>query len=137
MVFDDITTLNLIAVTEKPVFNIQINFASPVTLDQVTTPPYNPFIVVNNASRGTEVHLPNYRPTDLVDASLLGSAQDKSAPGLNRYYISDDDMPFAILIPGNFDFPTESVRISDYYPRFLQWAKSLGVDYPDWYLYKR
>jgi len=137
MVFDNVTTLGLKGTGAKPEFNIQIKFASPVTIDQVTTPPYNPFIVVNNTGRGREVHLPNYPPTELADSRLLGSSNDKSDPSKNRYYVSDDAMPFAILIPGNFVFPTESVNIGDYYPKFLPWAKSLGVDYPDWYLYPR
>ena len=136
MVFDNITALGLKAAGDKPEFSIQIDFSSPVTLEQVTTPPYNPFIVVNSASRGREVHLPNYMPTDLADSKLLGSSNDKSDPKQNRYYISDDGMPFGILVPGDFDFPTESVNIGVYYPKFLVWAKSLGVDFPDWYLYK-
>ncbi|OFY41117.1 MAG: hypothetical protein A2X18_12220 [Bacteroidetes bacterium GWF2_40_14] len=137
MVFDNVTTLGLTGTGAKPVFNIDIRFTSPVTIDQVTTPPYNPFIVVNNNSRGREVHLPNYLPTELADSRQLGSANDKSDPSQNRYYVSDDAMPFAILIPENFEWPTESVNIGVYYPKFLQWAKSLGVDYPDWYLYPR
>jgi len=138
MVFDNVLDLNLTSGAEKPVFSIQTLFTTPQTLAQVTTPPYNPFIVVNiNSSRGREVHMPNYKPTDLADLSQLGTINDKSAPLLNRYYISDDEMPFGILIPANFDFPDESVSITVYYPKFLSWAKSLGVDYPDWYLYKR
>ncbi|OFY44313.1 MAG: hypothetical protein A2X18_01525 [Bacteroidetes bacterium GWF2_40_14] len=137
MVFDNITALGIKVVGDKPEFSIQIDFSSPVTLDLVTTPPYNPFIVVNNAGRGREVHMPNYLPTDLADSKLLGSSNDKSDPKQNRYYISDDGMPFGILIPGDFDYPTESVSIGIYYPKFLVWAKSLGVDCPDWYLYKK
>jgi LruC domain-containing protein len=110
----------------------------PVFGEYFKTPPYNPFIVVNvNGSRGREVHMPNYKPTDLADVRQLGTANDRSAPLLNRYYVSDNEMPFAILIPGNFDYPEESVSITTYYPRFLEWAKSFGVKYPDWYLYKQ
>lgn len=137
MVFDNIIDLHL-STNERPEYTIQTLFTTPQNLEQVKTPPYNPFIVVNvNGSRGREVHMPNYKPTDLADVRQLGTANDRSAPLLNRYYVSDNEMPFAILIPGNFDYPEESVSITTYYPRFLEWAKSLGVKYPDWYLYKQ
>jgi len=135
MVFDNITAMGL-KQGVRPQFSIETTLSSPVTLAQLTTPPYNPFIVINR-SRGMEVHLPNYSPTDLADKSLLGTAHDRSLPAKGRYYVSDDQMPFAILIPGDFDIPTESVNIGVYYPKFLQWAKSFGVEYPDWYNYKK
>jgi len=137
MVFDNILDLGLNSGGANPVFSLQTNFSSPVTISDLTTPPYNPFIVINSYNRGMEVHMPNYRPTDLADIAVLGTVHDKSAPNLNRYYVSDDEMPFAILVPANYQIPTESVSIGVFYPKFLQWAKSMGVDYPDWYLFPR
>jgi len=136
MVFDNITSLGLNTSGEKHTFNMDIRFSSPVSLSTLTTPPYNPFIVIN-FRRGMEVHLPNYRPTDLADFKLFGTDNDKSDISKNRFYVSDDEMPFAIIIPGEFDVTPESMNIADYYPKFLQWAKSFGVEYPDWYLYKK
>jgi len=135
MVFDNITAMG-IKTGSKPSFDMDITFTAPVSLSTLTTPPYNPFIVVNK-SRGQEVHLPNYKPTDLADLKLLGTSNDKSNPAKNLYYVSNDQMPYAILIPGEYEIPTESTNIGIYYPRFLQWAKSFGKDYPDWYLYKK
>jgi LruC domain-containing protein len=135
MVFDNITSLGLNGGGEKHTFTMDIRFSSPVSLSNLTTPPYNPFIVIN-FRRGMEVHLPNYKPTDLADFKLFGTDNDKSDLSKNRFYVSDDEMPFAIIIPGVFDITPESMNIAKFYPKFLQWAKSFGVEYPDWYLYK-
>jgi len=134
MAFDNITEMSLTSPGAKPTLNFEIVFNSPVSTSDLTTPPYNPFIVINK-NRGMEVHMPNYRPTDLADFTLFGTYDDKSKPSLNRFYVSDSEMPWGILIPGEFNFPTERVSIVNFYPNFLSWAKSFGVEYPDWYLF--
>ncbi len=136
MVVDDYTKLNLRNKIENGRYNIEVVFTTPVSITELTTPPYNPFIVVN-VRRGMEVHLPNHPPTDLADKSILGKYNDKSNPLIGRYYVSDDNMPFAILIPGVFRIPPESVSIKDFYPRFLPWSKSFGQEDADWYLFPR
>jgi LruC domain-containing protein len=138
MVFDNINDLNVTS-PQKPQFNMEIRLTTPQTVDKITTPPYNPFIVINTGDkRSKEVHLPNYKPTDKADKSLLGTYNDKSSVSANRYYVSDDNMPFAIQIPNaSFEYPTEATSITVYYPYFLQWAQSFGVQYPDWYTRKR
>lgn len=138
MVFDNINDLNVTS-PQKPQFNMEIRLTTPQTVDKITTPPYNPFIVINSGDkRSKEVHLPNYKPTDKADKSLLGTYNDKSSVSANRYYVSDDNMPFAIQIPNaSFEYPTEATSITVYYPYFLQWAQSFGVQYPDWYTRNR
>ncbi len=133
MAFDNITEMNLSSGT-KPILNFEVVFNSPVSISDLTTPPYNPFIVINK-NRGMEVHMPNYPPTDRADYTLFGTYDDKSKPSIKRFYVSDSEMPWGILIPGEFNFPTERVSIVKFYPRFLKWAESFGVEYPDWYLF--
>ncbi|PKO98935.1 MAG: hypothetical protein CVU13_07345 [Bacteroidetes bacterium HGW-Bacteroidetes-8] len=134
MAFDNITEMGLTSGGAKPNINFEILFNSPVSTSDLTTPPYNPFIVINK-NRGMEVHMPNYPPTDRADYTLFGTYDDKSKPSLNRFYVSDSEMPWGILIPGEFNFPTERVSIVSFYPKFQPWAESFGVEYPDWYLY--
>lgn len=137
MVFDNITEMGLTTGGPKPTFNFEIKFNSPVTVSDLTTPPYNPFIIVNK-NRGMEIHMPNYRPTDRADYNLFGTYDDRSNPGLNRFYVSTSEMPWGIIIPNdNFDFPIERESIIKYYPQFLPWAESFGAQYPDWYLHRR
>lgn len=137
MVLDNITEMGLTTAGPKPTINFEIKFNSPVELSNLTTPPYNPFIVINK-SRGMEVHMPNYKPTDRADLSLFGTYDDRSNPSLNRFYVSTSQMPWGIIIPtDNFDIPTERESITKYYPQFQTWAESFGVEHPDWYQHRR
>lgn len=111
-----------------------------VDLSQVT-PPYNPFIFVNGRSR--EVHLVNYAPTDKADESFFNTSDDMSNINEGIYYITRygeevDIMPFAINLPTlDFEVPTESVKIYDTYPGFIDWVKSKGTTNKDWYKKKK
>ena len=105
-------------------------------------PPYNPFIFVNDREEGREIHMVNYPPTGKADTSLFNTASDASNPGGGVYYVArytDKDgltlMPFGINLPRltNFNIPTESVKIYDTYPNFINWVKSKGAKNPDWY----
>ncbi|MDP3437382.1 MAG: LruC domain-containing protein [Bacteroidales bacterium] len=137
MVFDNITEMGLTTGAPKPSFSFEIKFNSPVNVGDLTTPPYNPFIVVNK-NRGMEIHMPGYKPTDRADYALFGTYDDRSNPSLNRFYVSTSEMPWGIIIPNdNFDFPIERESIVKYYPKFLPWAESFGVEFPDWYLHRR
>lgn len=120
-------------------FTVTIELAD-VEPDQVT-PPYNPFIFVNGRSR--EVHLVNYAPTDKADKSLFNTEADMSNVNAGIYYITRygeevDIMPFAINLPTlDFGIPTESVKIYDTYPGFIDWVKSKGASNQNWYKNKK
>lgn len=101
-------------------------------------PPYNPFIFVNKRSH--EVHLPGYKPTSLVDESLRGTGNDldKDDNGKAMYYISKDNMPFAINLSNvEFKWPSENTSITTYYPSFKLWKESNGASNKDWYLHSQ
>ncbi len=94
---------------------------------------WNPFIIVNK-NRDVEVHLKDKPPTDLANAALFGTDDDDSDPGSDRYYVTANNLPWAIDVPSSFDWPKEKVDISLAYLHFIEWAESLGVDFDDWYL---
>jgi len=98
-------------------------------------PPYNPFIYQNRI-RSHEIHLPNYPPTSLADQTLFGTADDTSAPVQKRYYKTADNLPWAISIPAQWEYPVERKQISWAYYALKNWAQSSGVSYPDWYVSK-
>lgn len=101
-------------------------------------PPYNPFIFANERSH--EVHLPGYKPTSLADEDLRGTENDLKVDdsGRQMYYISKDNMPFAIYISGKeFHWPAESNSIVSFYPKFKSWRDSFGITDEDWYLYPK
>ncbi len=93
---------------------------------------WNPFIIVNK-NRDVEVHLKDKPPTDLADPGLFGNVDDDSDPGSGRYYVTTNNLPWAIDVPSSFDWPKEKVDISWTYHYFVQWAESLGTTYTDWY----
>lgn len=114
-------------------FNLVINLATPVNQDALGLPPFNPFIFTNK-TRSREVHLINKPPTDLANASLLGTAQDNSNSATGRYYVTATNLPFAIDIAGPFDYATEKSKITQSHLQFSNWAISGGIQFSDWFL---
>lgn len=93
---------------------------------------FKPFIMVDG-ERGREVHLPGNAPTDLADMSLFGTQSDDSDASQNRWYVSQNNLPWAFNVIESFEYPTENTAIMDAYLKFTDWAQSGGLAYPDWY----
>jgi LruC domain-containing protein/uncharacterized repeat protein (TIGR01451 family) len=102
------------------------------SFNQLDISNFNPFLIVNK-NRSHEVHLPNYPPTDLVDMSLFGQWEDASNPATGKYYVTDNNLPWAINIYERFDYPIEKQEILWVHLKFAEWAMSGGVQFPDWY----
>lgn len=115
--------------------NIVITLATPTAISAIGTPPYNPFLIVNQ-DRGREVHLVNHAPTDLADATLFGTGQDDSNPGSGRYYVSENNLSWAIDVAGPFAYSKEKTDVTTSYLKFAPWAESGGNNYFDWYVEK-
>lgn len=93
---------------------------------------WNPFIMVDQ-TRGLEIHLPDYPPTDLVDISYFGTWEDDSEPASDRYYKTVLNLPWALDIPSAFKWPLEKKEITRAYLHFAEWAETSGAVYTDWY----
>ncbi len=93
---------------------------------------FNPFLV-SGASRGKEVHLPGYPPTSLANLSFFGTEDDDSNPATGKYYQSNTNLPWALDICTEFDYPIEKAPITECYLYFPSWAESSGNQHPDWY----
>ena len=123
-------------------FNIYIKFlnngvppvgGSLISLNTLNISEFNPFIVTN-LTRGQEVHLPNYHPTQLADPSLFGTGNDDTNPAANKYYKSTTNLPWAINVYGKFNYPIEISDINSAYLHFSDWVQSDGTLYQDWWL---
>lgn len=125
------TSPGSVFVPSKPI-DITINLASPVSLSSFGLPPYNPFIIIDG-DRTREVHLIDNPPTDLANKSLLGTSYDKSMPESGRYYVTSNNLPFAIDIAGQFDYPIEKAPITAAHLKFYSWGVSGGKQYYDWF----
>ena len=94
---------------------------------------FNPFIFANE-TRGREIHLPNYAPTDLADNSYFGTGDDDSNAGTGRYYKTANNLPWAINVQTGFDHMQEKVEITLGYNFFFNWAASSGATNSTWNL---
>lgn len=110
-----------------------------ITFSELKIGNFNPFMIVNTSvngapgSRGKEVHLANYEPSDLFDSSYFGQSSDDSSPADGRYFVTADNLPSAINIAEKFDWVIEYQNITDAYTVFRDWAESAGSIYEDWY----
>ena len=111
---------------------MQIAFDGSFEISSLGVAPYNPF-VVSNQRRGYEVHLAGKANTQLADVNLFGTQNDDSNPGLSKYYQTSNNLPWAIHLPVNFDYPVEANSIETAYLKFVEWAESGGNQYPNWY----
>lgn len=111
---------------------INIALSAPVEGTKLSIDKFNPFIFTNKR-RGYEIHLGNFKPTDLANTALFGTYVDRTNPGNNIYYKNSNGMPWAILIPENFVYPIEKTPITGGYNFFDDWAISGGSGYGSWY----
>lgn len=112
--------------------HVYVQFTSPISGSTFGTAPFNPFLI-SNMRREYEVHLPGNAPTDKANAKLLGTGDDASKPSSGIYYVSANNWPWAVSFPSTFTYPVEGIKISDAYLHFLEWAKSGGTVYTDWF----
>jgi LruC domain-containing protein len=126
-----INTSPTLAYQTPDTINVEIEFSNALTLTGAGSAPFNPFLVINK-DRGREVHMPSYQPTDLVDPSFFGEANDNSILG-GIYYKSKTGLPWAMNLPVNFDYPLEKTDVRDGYNHFNSWTLSGGLTYMDWY----
>ncbi len=109
--------------------NITINFTS-----LANAPVFDPFLVVNQ-DRGREIHRSGWAPTSMANSAYFGTSQDDSNIGENRYYVTKQNFPWVVTIPGGFqyDYPAEKEDIVTGHLKFASWAQSSGASFSDWY----
>lgn len=129
--------------SDTVVYSITVPLVTPVAFSGVGAGAYDPFIWVNESGkgRGYEIHLPGKAPTALANTSVFGYADDGTNPSANKYYLSKNNLPWALLVPERWDYPKELSLISgqtkpdvtQVYLHFAQWAQSSNTIYTDWF----
>ena len=99
--------------------------------------PFDPFLF-KSSTPGIEVHLPGKKPSARADTSKFKTGADaskdwNSATGTYTY-MTANGLPWALNIPALWDYPAELVRVDAAYDNFVNWAKSGGTAYKDWYV---
>ncbi len=60
--------------------------------------------------------------------------QDDSNPADNRYYKTQDDLPWALNVTQSIPYTMEKIDFIEGYLNFSPWATSGGASNADWYL---
>lgn len=128
-----VNTVNPANHVSEDTLSVTVSFNAPLSRQELGTPPYNPFIFVDQ-NRGREVHLPGQAPTDLADPALFGTAADNTTPGSARTYKSNTNLNWAIHVPESIPYPLEAEDMTSVYLNFASWAQSGGSENPDWYV---
>ena len=76
-----------------------------------------------NGDEGKEIHLAGKHPTGKVNRSYFSTGSDDSNQNANKYYLSKNNLPWAILIPEIWEHPLEEVSLLDAYPNFANFAQ--------------
>ena len=114
---------------------VAVEFSAGLDLNGAGVAPFNPFLVINK-TRGREVHISGYAPTDLVDNSYFGQGNDDTDLDARRYYKTKTSLPWGMNLPVSFDYPNEKNDIRNGFVHFNLWAESGGYTFLDWYLDK-
>jgi len=103
-----------------------------VSLTALNISEFNPFVVAG-MERGKEIHLPDFEPTDKADPQYFGIEDDDSNSATGKFYKTASNLPWALNIYEEFDYPLEEVSIIAAYLKFSDWVQSSGAQFPDWY----
>ncbi|MGF1695092.1 LruC domain-containing protein [Vibrio lamellibrachiae] len=119
-------------------FVVTIEFKYPMDPEILGAPPYNTFIA-RELEHGEiiEVHFPGFPPTRHASRRKFGSIHDDSDPSEDRFYQTEENLPWAMQMPSSWHSPKEKVDLSNAYPDILNWAKSKGKQNKNWYKSKR
>ncbi len=109
---------------------VVIDFNNPVNPNSIS---YEYFLI-KKADRGTEVHQASSFPTALADLSVFSQPGTDINPDPAVFYKTYDNLPWALRVAGNFDWPKEKVDINEAYSKFASWAQSGGLVDQDWYV---
>lgn len=119
-------------------YTLTINFNFPISSQTLGTAPYNSFISrVLDTGEHIEVHFPGYFPSKKASRRKFGQGEDDSDKSQDRYYQTEGNLPWAMLVPSKWHHTKERVDLSNGYPDILQWAASKGKSKKGWYKSKR
>ncbi|MDR0988211.1 MAG: LruC domain-containing protein [Prevotellaceae bacterium] len=120
----------------KP-FEVTLTFAAgQVKPQQLNINRLDLYVISAAASKGqkqTEIHVAGFAPTPAGATLLFGTSNDHSSEQEGRYYLSNENLAWGIVIPAPFAWPTEQQRITNVYADFAAWVTSGGAEKKDWY----
>ncbi|WP_039986068.1 LruC domain-containing protein [Vibrio owensii] len=123
-------------------YQMVVELTTPVARDQIGYPPYDSFIF---AAEGTyhgdfvatfpgmtwQTHFKTFSGTGDMNNTLFNLHDDDT--GGSEYFLTSNNMPWAINIRDEWDHPTENTDISHAYTGFPTWVTSSGETDTSWY----
>ncbi|WED28482.1 LruC domain-containing protein [Vibrio sp. DW001] len=139
-------TLSTCLENESFTFELHISIVDGISVDDIASMPYDPFIFSTpgyyhgeglplHPGRKWEVHLPDQSPTEKFDGdSMWGLGIDASDASNAIYFKTADNLPWALLITDEWQWPLERVDLVNAYPAFATYAESGGTLEKDWFI---
>ncbi len=126
--------------TQQDVPNYSIRFEFQES-DKVPASAFNTanldIFIINRATtprlKRLEVHLPGYAPSELATVLEFGQGNDNSSVAENRYYLSKENLAWAVVVPTQFAWAQEYKKVTEVYANFQSWVTSGGQENKDWY----
>lgn len=124
-------------VANPPTMTVTVEFSTPVASTDLNSAFLNFFIITDinskpvNKNPRREIHIVDYKPTAMADISTFGNNNDGSSTG--KYYRSKDNLPWGIVVPNEFKWPLERVKVLDAYTEFEAWVQSVGTENQEWW----
>ncbi len=130
---------------ESFMFELHIALNEDTDTTQMMSMPYDPFIFSTpgyyhgedlplHPGRKWEVHLPDQSPTEKFDGDAMwGLGADASDEDNGIYFKTADNLPWALLIPQEWQWPLERVDLVNAYPAFAEFAESGGKQQQGWF----
>lgn len=123
-------------------YQLDVTFISPVAKNTIGDAPYDPFIFASeNYYHGDflpsppgitwQTHLKSHSGTSMMNNGLFGSHDDNSYGSF--YFLTDNQMPWALNLTTEWTHPLERVDISHAYTQFPSWVTSSGESDTNWY----
>lgn len=138
-------TINSCKDSEAFAFNLSITLKEDADVSSLMGMPYDPFIFAspgtyhgqglpNHPGRSYEIHLADQAPTEKFDTdNLAGLGVDVSDESSGVYFKTATNLPWALLITDEWEWPTERTDLVTAYPSFAEYAQSGGSKNTDWF----
>ncbi|MGF1738533.1 LruC domain-containing protein [Photobacterium satsumensis] len=128
--------------SEKFSFSITLPLVDGIQSSSLPAAPFDPFIFAvdgfhhgegTSVGRGLEIHLDDFEPTQLGNASLelMGNYDDRSDSGLGSLYRTGNGLPWGFILTESWTHPLEQVDMLQAYPRFFDYCTK--GDHVDWF----
>ena len=80
-----------------------------------------------------EIHMADYPPTARFDMTQLGKYSDTSDPEQDRFFKTENNLPWGLKINTRWYYPREYIDVVWAYPDFETWVESSGQEAENWY----